>query len=770
MDSTISPAPACATLGIQLGSSNYRVAHLQSVYNVPEILRDAFGNEVTPSYYGIDGAVQLFGDDALRYASIHPETCIRGIVKYFSDAVALPAKLDSYNVDNRLQLLTTSAMKPVGVLNGTIQALTDGIKEGFDQSTTIVNVVVAVANLHLKHTERHITEALSRHLEFLSLHHVTVIPKTAAALLGCGMNREACEDGVYVVLVVGAAVSELAVYQVKDGIARRQGGIYQHQIGGDMFDQAIVRSCCIQFEKEHGIDLRQHSGALQQLRVQCQKAKDRLSAAKLVPVEVLRLVGDKKLKYQVTRSELDVDMQGTVSQFSSWLGKTTYPFRKSLTLKEVIFVGGASRIPQLQRAVSEIFPGLLRTSVSAYAHLAVVNGATYWARYLCSPDAGLTEKFSDKCIDFEAVKAGIAKQIVSTPQLDQTAGKSELAETTMTGHRPASAPIDEKNSVEKQEHCTQCADENSIPPAKTESVQQPLGTSRKIPIEEIISSGATCEATAMNAHPQIVTEKAQQDYWPEHSGRQTATTSSAPAVDFPSIVSDNSVRVVRILSPTQERTSAASAASGRTPSVRPESAGWKNANRPQDDSERAIASRKTDALPLPTIHKESNGDQITEAVLFTAAEARTKSLFEHPLSRDITFEASPIFRQSCLKVSEFLVSIGDREETHRGTYSAEVTLVDDTTLRVYALKIKPTDKRIDAVSFSKDQIEETMTRSVFGGRDMCTIALKLRCGDPRNMVNLKYFELFFIIHFPTAIVKENFIRAMHDCGMAFCYS
>ncbi|XP_055347670.1 heat shock 70 kDa protein-like [Paramacrobiotus metropolitanus] len=388
--------------GIQLGTSCYRVSQLTPESSSPEIVLDAFGNEATPAYFGVDDGILLYGDDAKNYACIHPENCLKGVVKGFVNAPATEAESD-VQPNSSARQFTVKNLRLDNALCGTIKALTPTEKQELQPGITLPFIVFSIANIYLASVEERISKLANGLTEKdHQIQTCILVPKTTAAFAGFAMSRETCADGVYAVICVGASVTELAVYGVQNGVAVRNVEPVSYYFGGDDFDDVLVEHCCKQFKAQYSIDLKMHSGALERLRQQCQKARDRLSAAKVVVIEIPRLVHDFKFRLHINRTDMEKAMENKTSGFSDWLCKEMANIKDPLA--GVILVGAASRIPVVQNIVNTKFPGLVQKSIIPYAHMAAANGSSYISRYAQGQSSEFIKRLKAGYFDLHAMR------------------------------------------------------------------------------------------------------------------------------------------------------------------------------------------------------------------------------------------------------------------------------------------------------------------------------------------------------------------------------
>ena len=131
-------------------------------------------------------------------------------------------------------------------------------------------------------------------------------------------------------------------------------------LGGEDFDNALLKHLVSEFKKESGIDITKDPQAMQRLREAAEKAKCELSSAAQTDINLPYLTmdasGPKHMNYKLTRAQFENLVAGLIK-------RTVEPCKKAIKdadvkitdINEVILVGGMSRMPKVQQTVQEIF-------------------------------------------------------------------------------------------------------------------------------------------------------------------------------------------------------------------------------------------------------------------------------------------------------------------------------------------------------------------------------------------------------------------------------
>ncbi|NLZ38983.1 MAG: molecular chaperone DnaK, partial [Firmicutes bacterium] len=175
--------------------------------------------------------------------------------------------------------------------------------------------------------------------------------------LAYGMDKE--EDQIILVFDLGGGTFDVSILELGDGVFEVKATSGNNRLGGDDFDEKIIKYMAEEFKKEHGIDLTADKMALQRLKEAAEKAKIELSSVTTtninLPFITATAEGPKHLDVTLTRAkfnELTADL----------VEATMVPTRNALSdaglepkdIDRVILVGGSTRIPAVQEAIKNL--------------------------------------------------------------------------------------------------------------------------------------------------------------------------------------------------------------------------------------------------------------------------------------------------------------------------------------------------------------------------------------------------------------------------------
>jgi molecular chaperone DnaK len=193
--------------------------------------------------------------------------------------------------------------------------------------------------------------------EIAGLKVLRIINEPTAASLAYGLDKKANET--ILVFDLGGGTFDVSILDVGEGVFEVKATAGDSHLGGDDFDQKIVDWLANEFMKEHGVDLRKDSKALQRLRLAAEKAKVELSSNVSTDINepYITAKGNEPIHIEttITRAKFE-DMCGDL------IARIRKPVEQALKdakvalkdIQEVILVGGATRMPMVQALVKEM--------------------------------------------------------------------------------------------------------------------------------------------------------------------------------------------------------------------------------------------------------------------------------------------------------------------------------------------------------------------------------------------------------------------------------
>ncbi len=348
-------------LGIDLGTTNSCMAVLEA--GKPTIIPNAEGNRTTPSVVAFtDKGEELIGLVAKRQAITNPEKTVFSVKRFMGrklnspaielDRKTVPYKLtEATNGDVRIKIKDKDLSPPEISAKILMKLKTDAENYLGEKISDAVITVPAYFN----DSQRQATKEAG---EIAGLKVLRIINEPTAASLAYGLDKK--KNELVAVYDLGGGTFDISILEIGDGVFEVKSTNGDTHLGGDDFDQKIITWLCDEFKKENGIDLKNDNMALQRLKEAAEKAKCELSSALETEINLPFITADssgpKHLSVKLSRAKLEQLTKELVD-------KTIAPCKKALEdakitssdIKEVILVGGQTRMPLVQETVKNIF-------------------------------------------------------------------------------------------------------------------------------------------------------------------------------------------------------------------------------------------------------------------------------------------------------------------------------------------------------------------------------------------------------------------------------
>lgn len=348
-------------IGIDLGTTNSCVAVLE--HGDPVVIANAEGARTTPSVVAFtESGERLVGQVAKRQAITNPDNTIFSIKrligrKYESPEVQdakkhLPYKIvPSANGDAAVEVrgkVYTPAEISAMILVKMKQTAEDYLGE------KVTDAVVTVP-AYFNDSQRQATKDAGR---IAGLNVLRIINEPTAASLAYGLDKK--KDETIAVYDLGGGTFDISILDLGEGVFEVKSTNGDTYLGGDDFDERVMRWLADEFKKDQGIDLSKDKMALQRLKEAAEKAKVELSSSMETEINLPFITADatgpKHLLMKLSRSKFEQLTDDLVT-------RTIDPCKKALSdasvttsdIDEAVLVGGMIRMPKVQQAVKDFF-------------------------------------------------------------------------------------------------------------------------------------------------------------------------------------------------------------------------------------------------------------------------------------------------------------------------------------------------------------------------------------------------------------------------------
>jgi len=356
-------------LGIDLGTTNSCMAVIEG--GEPKVLENKEGARTTPSMVAITkSGERLTGMLAKRQAVTNPENTLFSIKRLIGrkwedeevqeDLKAAPFKIVKSGNGVKIKM-GEKEYSPQEISAMILQKLKADAEEKLGEK---IEEAVITVPAYFDDSQRQATKDAG---EIAGLKVRRIINEPTAAALAYGFEKKKGQQ--VVVYDLGGGTFDVSVLDVAEDTVEVKSTNGDTHLGGDDFDQKIIKWIIDEFRKESGIDLSQDKLALQRIKEAAEKAKIELSTAQETEINQPFITSDssgpKHMMIKLTRPKLE-DLVGDLVE------KTLEPCKKALSdagmevkdIEEVILVGGMTRMPMVQQKVKEFFGKTPNVSVN----------------------------------------------------------------------------------------------------------------------------------------------------------------------------------------------------------------------------------------------------------------------------------------------------------------------------------------------------------------------------------------------------------------------
>ena len=333
-------------IGIDLGTTNSCVAVMEG--GEPVVIANAEGNRTTPSVvaFSKDGE-RMVGQVAKRQAITNPDRTIMSIKRQMGTD-------HKVNIDGK-------AYTPQEISAMILQKLKADAEAYLGQPVTEAVITVPA---YFNDAQRQATKDAGK---IAGLEVKRIINEPTAAAVAYGVDKEK-QDQKIMVYDLGGGTFDVSILEIDDGVIEVLATAGNNRLGGDDFDECIMKYLVSEFKRTDGVDLSGDKVAMQRLKEAAEKAKIELSGVTTsninLPYITADATGPKHLDVTLTRAKFN---ELTAHLVDATMG----PVRQAMSdaglrpsdLSKVLLVGGSSRIPAVQEAVknftgSEPFKGI----------------------------------------------------------------------------------------------------------------------------------------------------------------------------------------------------------------------------------------------------------------------------------------------------------------------------------------------------------------------------------------------------------------------------
>ncbi|QID84643.1 Hsp70 chaperone ssa4 [Saccharomyces pastorianus] len=383
-------------VGIDLGTTYSCVAHFSN--DRVEIIANDQGNRTTPSYVAFTDTERLIGDAAKNQAAMNPHNTVfdakRLIGRKFddpevtSDAKHYPFKVIDKEGKPVVQVEYKGETKTFTPEEISSMILTKMKETAENYLGTKVNDAVVTVPAYFNDSQRQATKDAGT---IAGLNVLRIINEPTAAAIAYGLDKKTQKEHNVLIFDLGGGTFDVSLLSIDEGVFEVKATAGDTHLGGEDFDNRLVNFLADEFKRKNKKDLTTNQRSLRRLRTAAERAKRTLSSSAQTSVEIDSLFEGVDFYTSITRARFE---ELCADQFRS----TLEPVEKVLAdskldksqIDEIVLVGGSTRIPKVQKLVSDFFNGK-EPNRSINPDEAVAYGAAVQAAILTGDQSSTTQ-------------------------------------------------------------------------------------------------------------------------------------------------------------------------------------------------------------------------------------------------------------------------------------------------------------------------------------------------------------------------------------------
>lgn len=352
-------------IGIDLGTTNSCVAVLDG--GKARVLENAEGDRTTPSIIAYTDDETIVGSPAKRQAVTNPTNTFFAIKRLIGrrfkddevqrDVNIMPFKIIAADNGDAWVESRGNKMAPPQVSAEILKKMKKTAEDFLGEEVTEAVITVPA---YFNDSQRQATKDAGR---IAGLDVKRIINEPTAAALAYGIDKKQ-GDNIVAVYDLGGGTFDISIIEIdsNDGdqtfeVLATNGDTH---LGGEDFDNRLINYLADEFKKEQGLDLRKDPLAMQRLKEAAEKAKIELSSTNHTEVNLPYITADatgpKHLVIKITRAKLESLVEDLILRTLEPLKVALADADLSVTdINEVILVGGQTRMPKVQEAVTNFF-------------------------------------------------------------------------------------------------------------------------------------------------------------------------------------------------------------------------------------------------------------------------------------------------------------------------------------------------------------------------------------------------------------------------------
>ena len=349
-------------VGIDLGTTYSCVGWWKD--NRCEIIANDQGNRTTPSYVAFTENERLIGDGAKNQAAMNPENTVydakRLIGRKFEDPT-VQADINAFSfgvIDSNGKPIISvehkgeaKTFQPEEISSMVLTKMKETAEAYIGE--TVTDAVVTVP-AYFNDSQRQATKDAG---QIAGLNVLRIINEPTAAAIAYGLDKKT-EEKMVLIFDLGGGTFDVSLLSIDDGIFEVKSTAGDTHLGGEDFDNILMKHFIDEFKRKHKQDLTDNKRSLRRLKTACERAKRALSSSNTASIELESLYEGIDFFSNISRARFE-------SLCMNLFNKCITPVTKVLSdsgvsksqVDDIVLVGGSTRIPKVQELLSNYFNG-----------------------------------------------------------------------------------------------------------------------------------------------------------------------------------------------------------------------------------------------------------------------------------------------------------------------------------------------------------------------------------------------------------------------------
>ena len=349
-------------IGIDLGTTYSCVGWWKD--NRCEIIANDQGNRTTPSYVAFTESERLIGDGAKNQCSMNPsntvfdakrligrkfnDTTVQSDMKHFPFSVINQDDKPVIEVEYKGE---TKVFQPEEISSMVLVKMKEVAESYIGEEVTDAVITVPA---YFNDSQRQATKDAGA---IAGLNVLRIINEPTAAAIAYGLDKKTEEKNV-LIFDLGGGTFDVSLLSIDDGIFEVKATAGDTHLGGEDFDNLLVKYFSDEFKRKFKVDLSGNKRSIRRLKTACERAKRTLSSSNTASIELESLFEGNDLFSSITKARFESLCMNLFNRCLEPVTKVLQDsgFSKS-QIDEIVLVGGSTRIPKVQELLSSYFNG-----------------------------------------------------------------------------------------------------------------------------------------------------------------------------------------------------------------------------------------------------------------------------------------------------------------------------------------------------------------------------------------------------------------------------